>query len=79
MALATVEAARRAVERPMTGHMRPEVRPAPYRFRAVRGFPYLLVYDSRQASVKILRVLRMARDMAPLLADLQNSSDPPEA
>ncbi len=39
MALATVEAARRAVERPLTGHMRPELLPAPFRFWAVRGYP----------------------------------------
>jgi len=78
MALATVEAARRTVERPLTGHMRSELLPAPFRFRAVRGFPYLLVYDSSQTPAKILRVLHMARDLPPLLADLRDPSDPPE-
>jgi toxin ParE1/3/4 len=79
MALATVETARRAVERPLTGRIRPELLPAPFRFRAVRGFPYLPVYDSGQRPAKILRVLHMARDLPLLLADLRVPPDPPEA
>jgi plasmid stabilization system protein ParE len=72
MALATVEAARRVVQRPLAGHTRPELLPAPFRFRAVRGFPYLLVYDVSRTPARVLRVLHMARDLPPLLADLRD-------
>jgi plasmid stabilization system protein ParE len=73
MAVATVEAARRIVERPLMGHARPDVLPAPFRFWAVSGFPYLLVYDASAAPPKVLRVLHTSRDLPPLLVELRDA------
>lgn len=63
-------AARRVVERPLIGHVRPELLPHPFRVWAVQDFPYLLIYDAGTVPPKILRVLHMARDLAPLVSDL---------
>jgi hypothetical protein len=35
-------------------------------------FPYILVYDARARPPRIARVVHMARDLAPLLADLRD-------
>jgi hypothetical protein len=42
----------------------------------VKGFSYLLVYDAEHPDRIVLRVVHMARDLGPLLADL---SEPPDA
>lgn len=70
MLRATVQSARRIVERPMLGRVRPELLPAPYRFWRVAGFPYLMVYNADRQPPVVLRVLHMARDLGPLLAGL---------
>ena len=80
LATTIVESARRIVEHPLIGHLRPQLLPSPFRVWAVRGFPYLLVYDAGAAPPKILRVLHMARDLAPLVSELgsdEGSSGPP--
>ena len=41
----------------------------------MKGFDYLLVYNAEHPDRLILRVVHMARDLRPLLADLP---DPPE-
>ncbi|HME21378.1 MAG TPA: type II toxin-antitoxin system RelE/ParE family toxin [Acetobacteraceae bacterium] len=63
-------AAGRLADRPLLGRRRPELLPDPYRFWSLRGFPYLLVYNSTSVPPRILRVLHTARDLPPLLADL---------
>ena len=75
MARAVVEAARRVVERPLVGRVRPDLLPADFRVWAVQGFPYLLVYDGRRSPPKIERVLHMARDLQPLLAEFASAAD----
>lgn len=74
-AVAVADAAERVARRPLLGHCRPEVLPPRFRFWAVKGFDYLLVYNAQHPDRLILRVVHMARDLAPLLADLR---DPPE-
>lgn len=73
---AVVDAAERIAHRPLLGHRRLDILPDPFRFHRVRGFSYLLVYNALRPNPVILRVLHMARDLRPLLADLDISSDP---
>ena len=70
MLQATLQSARRIVERPMLGRVRPELLPAPYRFWRVVGFPYLMVYNADRQPPVVLRLLHMARDLAPLLTGI---------
>lgn len=74
-AAAVAEVAQRVAQRPLLGHRRIELLPARFRFWAVKGFDYLLVYNAEHPDRLVLRVVHMARDLAPLLADLR---DPPE-
>lgn len=67
---AVVEAIGWIERRPLLGHVRPELLSAPFRFRALTSFPYLLVYDAEQSPPRIYRVLHMARDLPNLLKDL---------
>ena len=77
-ARAVAAAAGRVSLRPLLGHRRLELLPDPYRFYAVRGFDYLLVYNAARAEAPIARVLYMGRDLGPLLADLRDAPDVPE-
>ena len=70
MVQAVLEAADRIASRPGMGRLRPDLLPAPFRFWAVRGFPYLLVYDADRSPAQVVRVLHMARDLPSLLGDL---------
>jgi toxin ParE1/3/4 len=69
-AVAVADAAERAARRPLLGHRRLDLLPGRFRFRAVKGFPYLLVYNAEHPDRLILRVVHMARDLGALLADL---------
>ena len=73
MLQATLQSAQRIVERPTLGRARPDLLPRPYRFWAVAGFPYLMVLNAERDPPVVLRVLHMARDLGPLLADLAGS------
>jgi toxin ParE1/3/4 len=64
-----VRAAERLVGQPKIGRHRPDLLAEPYRFWSLRGFPYLLVYDSAARPPRILRVLHMARDLGSVLDD----------
>lgn len=77
MLQATLQSARRIVARPMLGRLRAELLPAPFQFWRVAGFPYLIVYDAARQPPVVLRLLHMARDLAPLLADLSGLTDEP--
>ena len=72
---AVAEAGGRIAQRPQLGHRRPELLPDPFRFYAVKGFPYLLIYNTGRPGAPVARVLHMARDLAPLLADLARDED----
>ena len=69
-AVAVATAAARVARRPLLGHRRLDLLPGRFRFSAVRGFSYLLVYDAEHPDHLILRIVHMARDLGPLLADL---------
>lgn len=70
MVQAVLEGAERIAIRPGLGRLRPDLLPAPFRFWAVRGFPYLLVYNASRSPAQVVRVLHMARDLPNLLGDL---------
>jgi plasmid stabilization system protein ParE len=70
MVQSTLDAAARIVARPQLGRMRPDLLPDRFRFWAVRGFPYLLVYDATRSPPQAVRVLHMARDLPAALTDL---------
>jgi plasmid stabilization system protein ParE len=78
-AVAVADAADRVARRPLLGHRRLELLPGRFRFSAVKGFSYLLVYDAEHPDRPILRVMHMARDLGPLLADLRDPGGTPEA
>lgn len=60
-------ALRRLGANPEIGAQRPAIAEARYRFLAVQGFPYLLVYTADTYPPRVLRVLHMARDIAAIL------------
>ena len=64
------QAAKRIGARPGIGAPRPNLASGRHRFLLLRGFPYLLVYTADTIPPRILRVLHIARDLPPLLADL---------
>ncbi len=68
--LAVGEAARRIGAHPLAGRERLDLAPARYRFWSLTRFPYILVYEPASLPPRIVRFLHMARDLAPLLADL---------
>jgi toxin ParE1/3/4 len=70
-ALATeaLRAAALLARQPMPGR-RLELLPEPYRFWSLRGFPYLLVYNSSANPPRILRILHTARDLQTLLGEM---------
>ena len=67
---AVEQAATRIGTRPKIGATRPHLGSGRHRFLLLRGFPYLLVYTADTTPPRILRVLHIARDLPPLLADL---------
>jgi toxin ParE1/3/4 len=75
MLQAALHGARRIVARPLLGRLRTELLPAPYRLWRVAGFPYLPVYNAARRPPRILRLVHMARDLGPLLADLAGPDD----
>jgi len=78
--LTTVLAAgERLAERPLLGRRRPDLLPEPYRFWSILRWQLLLVYDPTTSPATILRVLKTAQDLLPLLADLREPPDRPGA
>lgn len=72
-------AARRIGQRPALGRQERALADARYRFWSVSGFPYLLVYRTDTFPPSIMRFVHTARDLPPLLADLREPPDAPEA
>jgi plasmid stabilization system protein ParE len=77
-AVAVADAAERVARRPLLGHRRLELLPSRFRFWRVKGFDYLLVYNAEHADRLVLRVVYMARDLDPLLAELRDLPDTPD-
>lgn len=48
---------------PHSGHERPELADPPFRFMALRGYPYLLAYNADLNPPLITRFVHMARDL----------------
>ena len=77
MLQATLQSAHGSSRGRSFGPQRPEMLPAPFRFWRVSGFPYLLVYDAARQPPVVLRLLHMARDLRPLLANLSDLANEP--
>jgi hypothetical protein len=60
----------------LRGYCRPALLPDPYRFYAVTGFAYLLVYHAERVGAPVAGVLYLGRDLGPLLADLLDAPRP---
>ena len=69
----------RIAERPLLGRRRLDLLPDPFRFWSLPRHRLLLVYRSNRTPATVLRVLHMARDLAPLLADIRAVEDDPPA
>ncbi len=78
-AMAVAGTALKIARRPLSGHRRLELLPGRFRFRAVRGFDYLVVYNADHPERRVLRVVHMARDLGPLLAGIPAAKGPDEA
>ena len=65
-----VEAAIVLGDSPNIGFERIDLIDSPVRFWILRGFPYIIVYDSELRPPLILRVLYGARDLPEVLAEL---------
>jgi toxin ParE1/3/4 len=65
-----VRAAALLAGQPMLDRRRLDLLPEPYRFWSLRGFPYLLVYNSSANPPRILRTLHTARDLQTLLGEM---------
>jgi len=76
--LAVVEAAHLIGARPLAGRARLDLAPARYRFWSLKRYPYLMVYEAASQPPRIARIVHMARDLAPLLADLQDWPKDPD-
>lgn len=57
-------------DHPLAGTRRPELADDPFRFTVVRGFPYVVVYNSALRPPLIMRLLHGARDLPEVLKDL---------
>lgn len=55
---------------PETGSARPELAAEPYRFRAMHGFPYVIVYNSRRQPPVVMRVLHGSQNLPEILSTL---------
>lgn len=55
------------------GSLRPGLASEPIRFLPLTGYPHVLVYDPRNGSLIILRLLHGARDLPDLLSAHRNS------
>jgi plasmid stabilization system protein ParE len=78
-AVAAADAAEWVGRHPLLGHRRLELLPGQFRFWRVKGFDYLLVYNAERPDHPVLRVVYMARDLGPLLADLRQTPEGPES
>ncbi len=51
------------------GRKRPELIDRPWRYLAISGFPYVIVYDDERDPPVILRILHGARDLPEALKE----------
>ena len=67
---AVVRAAERIGEHVHIGAQRPELAGEPYRFVALTGFSYVIVYNAARRPPLIVRILHGARDLPEILRGL---------
>ena len=72
---AVLDAGERLADRPQLGRRRLDLLPAPFRFWSLPRFGLLIVYDPTTNPATILRILKTAQDLGPLLTDLPGSFD----
>ena len=67
---AAVRAADMVAERPALARTMLRFAPDRFRFWSLRGFPYLLVFDTDRTPPIVARVVHQSRDLNAALADL---------
>jgi toxin ParE1/3/4 len=68
---AVAQAAERIGRHPRSGVVRVDLLPEPYRFVALTGFPYVIVYDCERNPPMIVAVLHTSRrDLKRVVRDL---------
>lgn len=67
---AAIRAADMIAARPGLGHVRLDLAPERFRFWSLRGFPYVLVYDTGRTPPVIARIVHQSRDLPAVLGDL---------
>jgi plasmid stabilization system protein ParE len=68
--LQAIEAAERIAVKPMLARVDLHLAPARFRFWSLRGFPYLLVIDTKPTPPLVTRFVHQARDLPAILRDL---------
>jgi len=68
-----IDAAKLIVANPMLARERAELASERFRFWSLRGYPYLLVLDTRYKPPVIVRFVHQARDLPAVLDDLEPS------
>ena len=63
-------AAERIGNHPQIGVRRPELARGPYRFVALTGYPYLIIYREDRMPPVIARIVHGVRDLPRVLRDL---------
>lgn len=66
---AIAAAAERIGKHPLSGRLRPDIADEPYRFVALTGFPYVIIYNANRRPPLILRILHGARDLPEAMRD----------
>jgi toxin ParE1/3/4 len=57
--------------RPRIGSSRLHLLPPPFRFWRLARFPYVLIYNTERKPPEIVAIIHTARDLPPLLRDLE--------
>lgn len=69
---AAVGAADMIAGKPALARTMPALAPARFRFWSLRGFPYLLVFDTDRTPPIVARVVHQSRDLPIILANLDD-------
>ena len=67
---AVADAAERIGHHPMIGTARPHLLRDVFRFLVLSGFPYLIVYNAERDPPEIVAIIHGARNLPPLLRNL---------
>ncbi len=68
---AALQAATMIAVKPMLARIRTDLAPSRYRFWSLRGYPYLLIFDTDMDPSVVARFVHQARDLPALLNDLE--------